>query len=67
MSFESLKREAAALAPTERRQLIGFLLSLNVTDEERASLSRKIDDNDPSHWLSLDEVDAKLKPLGSDE
>ena len=63
MSFENLKQEAAALAPTERRHLMGFLVSLNLTDDDRVELARKIDDRDPAHWLTLEQLDDKLKVL----
>ena len=63
MNLESVKQEAAALAPTERRHLMGFLVSLNLTDEHRVELARKIDDRDPAHWLTLEQLDEKLKAL----
>lgn len=63
MNLESVKQEAAALAPTERRHLMGFLVSLNLTDEDRVELARKIDDRDPAHWLTLEQLDEKLKAL----
>ncbi len=63
MSLEALKREAAALNPADRRKLIGFLANLNVTDEDRAAMARKIDDKDPSHWLTLEQLDKKLEEL----
>ena len=67
MSLEVLKQEVAALAPDERRQLIAFLVSLNVTDEDRAELARKVDDQNPANWLTLEQLDQKLKALDDDE
>ena len=63
MSLEALKREAAALPPEERRHLMGFLVSINISDEERRELARKIDDNNPDHWMTLEQLDEKLKAL----
>ena len=63
MSLEQVKQEVAALAPAERRHLMGYLVSLNLTDEDRAKLARKIDDRDPANWLTLEQLDEKLKAL----
>ena len=63
MSLENVKQEAAALAPAERRHLMGFLVSLNLIDEDRAELARKIDDRNPANWLSLEQLDEKLQAL----
>lgn len=63
MSLEALKQEAAALAPAERRHLIGFLVSLSLTDEDRVELARKIDDHNPANWLTIEQLDEKLKAL----
>lgn len=67
MSIETLKQEAAALPPAERRHLMGFLVGLNVTDEDRAAFARKIDDQNPSNWLTLEQLDEKLKTLDAAE
>ena len=58
MSLAQLKDQAAHLLPAEQRELIAFLVSRqNAQDEEfRKKLARKIDDNDPSHWVELDEL-----------
>ena len=63
MSLEALKREAAALPPEERRHLMGFLVMLNMTDEERAELRRKMDDKDPSRWVTLEEAKERLAKI----
>ena len=58
MSLAQVKDQAAHLLPAERRQLIAFLFSLQTEQDEelQKSLARKIDDNDPSHWVELDEL-----------
>ena len=63
MSLERVKQEVAALAPAERRHLMGYLVSLNLTDEDRAELARKIDDRNPANWRTLEQLDEKLKAL----
>lgn len=67
MSLEALKREAAALPPDQLRHLMGYLVTLNTSLEERAELGRKMDDKDPSHWVTLEQLDAKLKDLDVSE
>ena len=58
MSLAQLKDQATHLLPAERRELIAFLVShQNEEDEDfKRDLARKIDDNDPSHWVELDEL-----------
>jgi hypothetical protein len=62
VSFAAIKEELPALDPDQRRELIAYLVTLNegVTDEFREMLGRKIDDNDPAHWVSLEEVEKQL-------
>jgi hypothetical protein len=67
MSLETLKQKAAELDPAERRKLMGFLASLNVSDDERAALARKVDDNNPEHWLTVEQLDKKLAELDQAE
>ena len=58
MSIAQLKAQAAFLQPTEQRELIGFLIPLQAERDEdfRSTLTQKIDDSDPSHWVGLDEL-----------
>ena len=42
---------------------MGFLVSLNLTDEDRVELARKIDDRNPANWLTLEQLDEKLQAL----
>jgi hypothetical protein len=67
MSLEDLKRELAALPLGDRRSLMGFLASLNASADERRRLREKIDDKDPSRWLTLEQLDAKLAALDAEE
>lgn len=62
MSIAQLKTEAAALSDTERRELIGYLLSLG---RQRAPgyydhLAAKIEDRDPAHWVREEDLDQAL-------
>lgn len=58
MSLAQLKEEAAHLHPAEQRELIAFLVAQQTEKDEefRNDLARKIDDNDPAHWLELDDL-----------
>jgi hypothetical protein len=68
MSFEALIRELANLDSKERQKIISYLVEMNHRDnpQHRAELTRKISDNDPSHWLTLEEFDRRLS-LREDE
>lgn len=58
MSIQEIKEEVAALSATERRQLAAFLMTLRHRDlaDYRERLSSKIDDDDPAHWLTLEQL-----------
>jgi len=62
MSFEEIKAESATLTPEQRRQLIGHLLALGRKGDTdfRRKLAAKIDDNDPGHWVTEDDLDRAL-------
>ena len=61
MSLTQLKQEAARLPSKKQRELIVFLLSLQGEKESdfKRKLAAKIDDRDPAHWISLDELKAR--------
>lgn len=58
MSLAQLKQEAVELSPAEQGELMAFLASIQVAedDELRAELTRKIDDTNPANWVSLDDL-----------
>ncbi len=62
MSLAQIQDQAACLGKEERRKLIAFLVSLQTEDDEefKTRLARKIDDNDPSHWVELDELEQRF-------
>jgi hypothetical protein len=68
MSIEAIKQELAGLDAAGRQQIIAYLVSINQREnpEYRAKMARKIDDNDPSHWLTLEEFEKRLS-LREDE
>ena len=62
MTLQAIKAEANRLDPQERQELLAHLVALSDRQRrERAErLAAKIDDKDPSHWVSLEELDARL-------
>jgi hypothetical protein len=62
VSIEALKKELAALNPEDQRRAVAFVVSLQEAQnaEYQASLARKIDDRDPSHFATLEELDRRL-------
>ena len=63
MSLAQLKLEAAALTDQERKSLMAFLASLQVANDEalRSELTTILDDKDPSHWVSLDDLQQRWR------
>ena len=62
MSLAQLKDQAAHLPASEQRELIAFLISRQTEQDEdfKQSLTRKIDDTDPAHWVDLDDLQKRF-------
>jgi len=62
MSFETIKEQVDLLQDAERRRLLAYLVSIEDAKmtgyAER--LGKKIDDNTPERWLTIEELDKKL-------
>ncbi len=58
MSLAQLKQEAVELSPAEQSELIAFLASIQVAEDDkfRTELTRKIDETTPANWVSLDDL-----------
>ena len=58
MSLAQLKDQATHLEIDEQRELIAFLIARQTEQDEdfKRVLTEKIDDNDPSHWVELDDL-----------
>ncbi len=58
MSLVQLKQEAVELSPAEQGELIAFLASIQVAEDDdlRAELTRKIDDTNPANWVDLNDL-----------
>jgi hypothetical protein len=63
MIKESLKDEIASLAKEDRRELMGYMVALQISEDPgfRKALTERIDDRSPENWVTLYELDAKLK------
>jgi hypothetical protein len=62
MSVQELKTELAALSETERAEVSAFLFHLrHASDPDyQAAVQRRMDDKNPSHWLTLDELESRV-------
>ncbi len=64
MGIAELKSEVDRLSPDERRQLTAYLVTrdrmLDPTFQQ--DLTRKIKDQDPGKWVSLEEAEKQLLP-----
>ena len=62
MSVQEIKRELASLTPAEQREVAAELFRLrHLNDSEyQATLQRRLEDKDASHWLTLNEVEKRL-------
>ncbi|MBK8037812.1 MAG: hypothetical protein IPK22_11905 [Verrucomicrobiaceae bacterium] len=58
MLLAQLKQEAVELSPAEQSELMAFLASIQIAedDELRSELTSKIDEKNPESWVSLDDL-----------
>jgi hypothetical protein len=68
MSIDAIKQELAGLDDDKRHQIMAFLIAIEDRKdlEYQAKMARKIDDNDPSHWVTLEEFEKRFS-LGEHE
>ena len=62
MSVEELKKTVATLSPGEQNELTAFLFHLRHRGDVayQATLKARMDDKDPSHWLTPEEFEKRL-------
>ena len=68
MSLDQILAEASSLPPEQRKELIGRLLAIGRDERDsefRRMLAQKIDDQDPAHWVPLEDLARHLR-LDSD-
>ena len=58
----NLKRELVALSVNEKAEVAAFLFQLRRKDDAdyQATIQRRLDDKDPSHWLTPGEFERRL-------
>ena len=68
MSVDQIIAEAAGLPKEQRKALISRLLALGREEQDlefRRMLAQRIDDQDPSHWVAMEDLAGHLR-LGSE-
>jgi transcription elongation GreA/GreB family factor len=62
MSIDAIKQELANLNVEHRNEIVAYLLAIDdqKSAEYRTALTRKVDDRNPDHWLTLEELDRRL-------
>jgi hypothetical protein len=57
-----LKKELVTLSASEQAEVAAFLFQLRRKDDAdyQSKIQRRLDDKDPSHWLTPDEFEKKL-------
>jgi hypothetical protein len=62
MSVEELKKTVATLSPGEQNELTAFLFHLRHREDVayQSMLKDRVDDKDPSHWLTPEEFEKRL-------
>ena len=62
MSIADIQNQLERLSTDERRQVSAFLVSLRHKElgGYREVLTEKIDDREPSNWVSFDEFDQRI-------
>jgi hypothetical protein len=63
VSVKELKKELVSLSVSEQAEVAAFLFHLrHKSDSEyQATLQRRLADKNPSHWLTPDEFERRLK------
>lgn len=67
MSFEAIQKEVAQWPDAQVRQFQAYLVTLRHQRDSKAmdELSAKLDDTDPSRWVSLEEAEKRLGLAGA--
>ncbi len=62
MSIAELKAEVDRLSDEDRKQLTAYIVAKNrlLDPETRRKLTEKINDKNPDHWLTLEEVEKRF-------
>ena len=63
MTLDQIKEELTGMPEDQQDRLVAYLVHLRHLRDPvaRQELTRKIDDHDPSHWVSLDQLRERWK------
>jgi hypothetical protein len=63
MSIKELERELAGLTAKQQDRLAAYLVYLRQQRDPkiRKEISDRLNDRDPSHWISVDELEKRWK------
>jgi hypothetical protein len=66
MNLEVVEKEIATWSPEDQDRLAAYLtvLRLKRSPDYAQELTRRLDDRDPAHWVSLDKVKALRERRG---
>jgi hypothetical protein len=61
--MDDFKQGLVALSPAEQAEIAAFLFHLRhrADPDYQATIERRLEDKDPSHWLSPEEFERRLK------
>jgi hypothetical protein len=62
MSVQEIKHQLAALPRSEQDEVIAYVFHLRHADdtEYESKIARRLEDRQPSHWLSPDQFESEL-------
>ena len=62
MGVSEIRREIEALDHQQQKELLGFLVLLELRREQgwREETARKLDDTSPGKWFPIEEVETRL-------
>ncbi len=63
MSVEEIKRGIATLSEPEQTEVAAFLFLIRQAQdpEYQNTVGSRLDDHDPSHWLTLEEFERRIE------
>ena len=66
MSVQEIKEQLAILPQREQDEVVAYLFHLRhaLDPEFQSDIARRLDDREPSHWLSPDEFERRLDAKG---
>lgn len=65
MTLEEIKKALEVLSPTEKSEVLAFLVRRRLLDDPsyRAAVDRRSADSDPSRWLKPEDFEQRLEDL----